>query len=176
MFNTSYDFYDMLETLELETIKVYHNDKSKPFILNEDCSCQLAVDTLYELCDYCVEFEGTDSVGYFFRFDVINDFYELCRQHARVNNIKFKRDPYVKDATDFIYQQMCQICDYAFVWNLWAPKKIVNKKSNAFFLELNYEFMNYKDMIEAIYTIKDYYAEKADELRKLLYKEVKKAA
>ena len=123
--------------------------------------------------DEYVELDWTSSILYKFSFPGMVKYYDLCKEHSKINKINFKKNPYVISAEKYVdsvirYSGVCNIA-----WNLWIPKKIIKKKRYIFLIETGCYFDDYVDMLNLLYEIRDYYDVKSKELEKELSNKAK---
>lgn len=174
MFNEISEFCGILQSLNLHRVLfTYKKDFNGEFLDEEDTYIN-GFEEIVELCDEWTEMECTESILFKFRFPELTKFYTLCKEESRKNNINFKKNPRIIKAANEVesYLMYSGASRYDFAWNLWIPKKIVNKKRYTLIVEIGMYFEDYPELLEALYLIKNYYAEQAKKLENELYPKV----
>lgn len=169
MFKEIYGIEDVIRLLYLDKLLFENEDGYSGLNLDGEYFYTTAWETLmYLACEY-VEFEMTESVMYKFQFPEMYAFYNLCKEHSKQHNIKFKKNPYVKAAEKYVDDVLYSSNAQNFVWNLWIPRKEVNKRTYILMLELGMYFEDYLEIIEALFNIRNYYSEQIKKLKEELY-------
>ena len=90
MFNYIPELEGLLESLRLEEV-LFRNEANYEgnFLNSEDYYCQ-AWEEVANLSDEYVELDWTCSVLYKFSFPGMIKFYELCKEHSKINKINFR--------------------------------------------------------------------------------------
>lgn len=169
MFNNIPNLEGFLESLRLEEV-LFRNDANHTgnFLNSEDYYCQ-AWEEVAALSDEYVEIDWTNSVLYKFSFPGMIKFYDLCKEHSRLNKINFKKNPYVTAAEDYVRTAIDNAYVRNIAWNLWIPKKIVKKKRYIFLVETGCYFEQYIELLDTLYEVRDYYDQKSRELDEELH-------
>lgn len=169
MFNDIPNLEGYLESLRLEEVLFRNEATYTGNILNsEDYYCQ-AWEAVAELSDEYVDLDYTCSVLYKFCFPGLVKFYELCREHSKINKINFKKNPYVKNAEEHVYSIIKESYLQNITWNLWIPRKIVKKKRYTFIIETGCYFEQHIDLLDVLYEVRDYYDQLSKELDEELH-------
>lgn len=169
MFNDIPELDGYLESLRLEEV-LFRNSVSHTgnFLNSEDYFC-LAREEIVDLSSEFVDLEYTDSILYKFSFPGLVEFYELCKEHSKLNKINFKKNPHVTEAENDI----CEIIETSYLrsirWDLWIPRKIVKKKRYMLIIETGCYFEQHIELLDALFEIRDYYDQKSRELYEELY-------
>lgn len=169
MFKEIYGIEDVIRLLYLDKLLFENEDGYSGLNLDGEYFYTTAWETLMNLAYEYVEFEMTESVMYKFQFPEMYTFYNLCKEHSKQNNIKFKKNPYVKAAEKHIDDVLYSSNAQNFVWNLWTPRKEINKRTYILMLELGMYFEDYLEIIEALFNIRNYYSEQIKKLKEELY-------
>ncbi len=170
MFETIGEWEDSLKLLELEAVFVEHGEPKKGYELKNEEYWNTVYTEFSEIANDFVYKEEYDSTIYFFRFPQLHEFYTLCKLLCRKEGVNFRKSVYATEAENFVRQTLLSLNGYCFGWNLWVPKKLVKKRAYTFLVEIGCEFYDYLEMIDAVLTVREYYTEKCEELRKLLGK------
>lgn len=149
---------DLLGILAIEKILYDHTGSVTGETLSEGC--------LMEACYYALEdvapsvsAETGDYDTYIqkFCFPGMEEFYRLCREYGRKNGVSFKNTPYVKEAVDFVNQEMNGIDSYSIGWSLFTPKKVTQKKWPCLAVFTDPEFYQPVQLVESLYNIRTFY-------------------
>ena len=169
MFNDIPELDGYLESLRLEEI-LFRNSVSYTgnFLNSEDYFC-LAWEEIAGLSSEFVELEHTDSILYKFSFPGLVKFYELCKEHSKLNKINFKKNPHVTEAENNIREIIKISYLQNIAWNLWIPRKIIKKKRYMFIVETGCYFEQHIELLDTLFEIRDYYDQKSRELYEELY-------
>ena len=169
MFENIYNLDGYLEALKLEEVLFRNDPTHVGDLLNpDDYFCQ-AWEEIMNFADEYVELDWTSSILYKFSFPGMVKYYDLCKEHSKINKINFKKNPYVISAEKYVdsvirYSGVCNIA-----WNLWLPKKLIKKKRYIFLIETGCYFEQHIDLLDLLYTIRDYYDQKSKELAEELH-------
>ena len=164
MFETIVELEDLLRYLELQSVLHEHGLAYRGSFLDDEYYWDESFTVLSELSEETVYMEATDSTLYLFRFSELHEFYTLCKEESRKIGVSFRKNPTVKEAEDFVSEILRSQNDYCFQWNIWTPKKLVKKRAYTFLIETGCEFYDYTNLIDAVLTIKEYYAEQCKNL------------
>ena len=118
MFNDIPELDGYLESLRLEEV-LFRNDVNHTgnFLNSEDSLC-LAWEEIAGLSSEFVELEYTNSILYKFSFPGLVKFYELCKEHSKLNKINFKKNPHVTEAENNIREIIKISYLQNIAWNL----------------------------------------------------------
>ena len=169
MFHEISSFEDVIRAIALERtlfqfVKGYTGD-----FIDGESFYQEATELTYSIAQEVVYMEYTDSHLFFFRFDEMDEFYELCKEHSRRNRVKFKKDPYIIDAENQVLGIIgCSGVENA-AWNYWIPPELKRKRQHRFLIELGCYFYEWVELIQAVFEIRQYFAKKVTELKAELY-------
>ena len=153
-----------LERTLFQFVKGYTGD-----FIDGESFYQEATELTYSIAQEVVYMEYTDSHLFFFRFDEMDEFYELCKEHSRRNRVKFKKDPYIIDAENHVLGIIgCSGVENA-AWNYWIPPELNRKRQHRFLIELGCYFYEWVELIQAVFEIRQYFAKKVTELKAELY-------
>lgn len=111
-----------------------------------------------------MDYDNVNKYG----FPQMDEYYELCRKYGRINKISFKDNPYVKKASEKVATEMDGIYSYCFNWTLFTPKKKVKKRYNCLWIITDPEFNQHVSLVKALCSIRTFYKEGVEELRKVL--------
>lgn len=169
MFNYIPELEGLLESLRLEEV-LFRNEANYEgnFLNSEDYYCQ-AWEEVANLSDEYVELDWTCSVLYKFSFPGMIKFYELCKEHSKINKINFKKNPHVIEAENCINNIIRTSYLQNIAWNLWIPKKIVKKKRYIFLIETGCYFEQHIELLDTLFEVRDYYDQKSRELDEELH-------
>lgn len=169
MFKSIQNIKGYIEALKLEKVLYTHEPDYAGSELSPDETYVFAWEIMANMATVMVELDWTNSVIFKFCFPEIHKFYELCREHSKVNKIKFRKNPYVIKAekrVDHIFEDSDA---RNFAWKVWAPKRIVNKKWDILLVETGCYFEDYILMLDVLYEIKSYYKEQCELLDQELH-------
>lgn len=99
-------------------------------------------------------------------FDKMSLYFDLCKRIARHKGISFNNLPQYKEAVSFMNRKFVGTQNYLMDWEIYIPKKEVNKKKCMVRIMLNFEFSDYFGLVIALYEIRDFFLEKVEELQK----------
>lgn len=122
--------------------------------------CSPTVETWYN--------EDYDSVLYKITFEKMHEFFELCRKQAAQQKISIKSHPLVIKTYKEIDKRMYYTNSYCISWNLYVPQKLNKKKCYCLLFELSCEYYNYVELVDCLYSIRDYFINAEKELREEL--------
>ena len=169
MFHEINCFEDVIRSIALERTLFQFVEGYQGDFLDGEMFYQEALEITYSIAQEVIYLDYTDSHLYFFRFDEMDEFYELCKEHSRRYRVKFKKDPYVKDAENNVFGIMgCSGVENAAV-NYWVPPELKKKRQHRFVIELGCYFYEWMDMIQAVCEIREYFRKKVAELKAELY-------
>ena len=154
----------VLERILFENIPDYGGD----FIDGDQFYFQ-ATEIVLGLAQYGYYLDHTESTLYFFRFEDMDEFYDLCKEHSRRNKVNFKKDPYVKAAYDYVMDTIRHSGMENIAWAYWIPRRLKGKRQHRFLIETGSYFMEWVEMVQALFEIRAYFEEKVKELREELY-------
>ena len=92
----------------------------------------------------------------------------LCREYGRRNRVSFQNNPYVREAANFVNQEMNGIDSYCIDWRLFTPKKATKKKWPCLAVFTSIEFYQPVQLVESLYNIRTYYMQALEKLKKEL--------
>ncbi len=142
--------------------------------LDSDCISEVYYSALLSIVpDGPVCFEKSDDQGYKYCYPYMEQYFALCREYGKRHQIGFKNNPYVKEAVEFINHQMYGVGSYAMDWAMYAPKKITAKHYPCLILLLGPEFWMPVDLVDSLFNIRRFFAEKTPALETLVLKEQK---
>ena len=98
----------------------------------------------------------------------MEEFYRLCREYGRRNRVSFQNNPYVREAANFVNQEMNGIDSYCIDWRLFTPKKATKKKWPCLAVFTSIEFYQPVQLVESLYNIRTYYMQALEKLKKAL--------
>lgn len=107
--------------------------------------------------------EDDDATEYTLSDKVVTEYYVLCKQYGRRKRIRFKDNPYVKKADDYVTEQMNAIRDYGIGWNLFT--KTTGEYTSALNIWLYPGFIQTVELIESILDVFDFYEKEIQTLR-----------
>lgn len=169
MFEEIYGLEEIIQMIALEKLFYDYDESYTGGVINGDNFFETAVETVYELCDH-VEFpDYTESTLHFFSFPEMRRFYSLCKEHSKKKHIKFQKNPYIKDAMDFVTAAIECSGMRNVAWNYWIPPKLVKKRQHQFLIETGMYFQEWIELIAILFEIRQYFREKCEELRQTLY-------
>ena len=120
---------DLLGILAIEKIRYDHTGFIAGESLYGDDFPVVCYDALGNVADsISADVDDCDTYIQKFCFPGMEEFYRLCREYGRRNRVSFQNNPYVKEATGFVNQEMNGIDSYCIGWRLFTPKKATKKK------------------------------------------------
>lgn len=160
--------YDAIQQLYIQKIVHESTGKTPSESIDGDCMygealeaigmCAPKVDSWYN--------EDYDNVLYKITFEKMHEYFELCRKQAKELKIPFKSHPLVIKAVEQIDRYMRYTNSYCLGWSTYIPKKLVKKKSYCLLIELSCEFYDYVELVDSLYSLRDYFIEAEANLRK----------
>lgn len=169
MFEEIYGLEEIIQMIALEKIFFDYEEDYTGGIIDGDKFMETALETVYEMCDHVEYLDYTDSILYFFSFPEMRRFYKLCKEHSSKNHIKFRRNPYVKNAIDFVDTNIRYSGMRNIAWNYWIPRRLIKKRQHQFLIETGVYFQEWIEMIAALFEIRQYFREKCEEIQLELY-------
>lgn len=154
----------VLERLLFENIPGYGGD----FIDGDQFFFQ-ANEIVLGLAQIVYPLDYTESTLYFFKFEEMDEFYDLCKEHSRRNKVNFKKDPYVKAAHDYVMDTIRYSGMENIAWAYWIPRKLYGSRQHRFLIETGCYFMEWLEMIQTLFEIRAYFEAKVEELRAELH-------
>lgn len=115
---------------------------------------------------YCADDDFQEETYYNIAFDKMSLYFDLCKRIARHKGISFNNLSQYKEAVTFMNRQFVGLQNYLMDWDIYIPKKEVNKKKCMVRIMLNFEFSDYFGLVIALYEIRDFFLEKVEELQK----------
>ena len=169
MFREICNFEDAIRAVALERI-LFENiqDYSGDYIDGEQFYFQ-AIEIVLALAQFGYYLDHTESTLYFFRFDEMDEFYDLCKEHSHRNRINFKKDPYVKAAKEYVMDTIRHSGMENIAWAYWIPRKLIKGRQHRFLIETGCYFMEWLEMVETLFEIRAYFKSKVEELEAELY-------
>lgn len=144
----------------------------------ENCGCnyELGGEALHWYCFYELMASisdffavGGDDYGastLYFSDAAMREYYTLCREHARRNHIAYRKDPYVKQADEYIFGTIMHGCPYS-VWVRISTK--TNHEFGVGVAVTTYEdFYSAAELIEALLEVMAYFESAVPALRREL--------
>lgn len=169
MFREICNLEDVIRAVALERILFeYIPDYGGDFIDGDQFYFQ-ANEIVLALAQFGYYLDHTESTLYFFRFDEMDMFYDLCKEHSRRNKVNFKKDPYVKAAHDFVMDTIRHSGMENIAWAYWIPPKLYKGRQHRILIETGCYFMEWLEMVETIFAIQSYFKRKVEELKLELY-------
>ena len=98
MFREICNLEDVIRAVALERILFEHIPEYGGDFIDGDQFYFQANEIVLTLAQFGYYLDHTESTLYFFKFDEMDTFYNLCKEHSRRNKVNFKKDPYVKAA------------------------------------------------------------------------------
>ena len=160
---------DLLGILALEKIRYDHTGFIAGESLYGDDFPVVCYDALGNVADsISADVDDCDTYIQKFCFPGMEEFYRLCREYGRRNRVSFQNNPYVKEATGFVNQEMNGIDSYCIGWRLFTPKKATKKKWPCLAVFTSIEFYQPVQLVESLYNIRTYYMQALEKLKKEL--------
>ena len=169
MFEEIYGLEDIIQSIALEKIFFDYEEDYTGGVIDGDRFYETALETVYDMSEHVEFMDYTESTLYFFSFPEMRQFYKLCQEHSRKNRVKFKKNPYIQNAMDFVENNIRYSGMQNIAWNYWMPSKLVKKKQHQFLIETGMYFQEWVEMIATLFEIRQYFREKCKELQLELY-------
>lgn len=152
---------NLLAILSIEKICYDHMGSYDSIPLDSDYLWETAYEALNDAAAYTEDgsVEAWDTYVQKFRFDSMPEYYDLCREYGKKNRIAFKNNRFVKEALDFVNDEMNGINSYCIDWMLFTPKKETNKRWTCLAVFTSPEFTQPVQLVESIYNIRSFYEE-----------------
>ena len=169
MFHEISSFEDVIRAIALERTLFQYIEGYDGDFIDGEFFYQQALELTLTIAQEVIYLDYTDSHLYFFRFEAMDEFYELCKEHSRRNRVKFKKDPYIIDAENHVLGIIgCSGVENA-AWNYWIPPELKRKRQHRFLIELGCYFYEWVELIQAVFEIREYFITKVKELKAELY-------
>lgn len=169
MFREICKFEDVISSIALERIIFTYNKGYEGNYIDGDSLYQNAVEIVYSFAREGVFIEYTESTMFFFQFPEMDEFYDLCKEHSRRNQINFLKDPYITAAKKFVLGAIENSGMYNISEAYWIPPKLRKKRYHQFLIELGCLFNEWVELVGALFEIRAYFAEKVGKLKAELY-------
>jgi len=159
----------LLSILAIEKLRYDNGVKIYGEILDIECfweTCYIALEDVAS--SVSAPIDECNAYIQKFCFPSMEDFYRLCREYGRKNQVSFKNNRYVKEATDLVNYEMNGINDYCINWCLFTPKKTTEKKWPCLAVFTSVEFYQPVQLVQALYNIRSYYKEAVKRLEEEL--------
>lgn len=153
---------DLLAILSIEKICYDHTGGACDSIpLDSDFLFETTYESLNKAASY-IEYgfvEDWDIYVQKFKFPDMQKYYNLCRKYGRKHCIAFKNNRFIKEAADFVADEMNGINSYCINWMLFTPKKETEKRWPCLAVFISPEFYNPVQLVESVYNIRSFYEE-----------------
>ena len=160
---------DLLGILAIEKIRYDHTGFIAGESLYGDDFPVVCYDALGNVADsISADVDDCDTYIQKFCFPGMEEFYRLCREYGRRNRVSFQNNPYVREAANFVNQEMNGIDSYCIDWRLFTPKKATKKKWPCLAVFTSIEFYQPVQLVESLYNIRTYYMRALEKLKKEL--------
>lgn len=157
---------DLLGILAIEKIRYDHTGSIVGEMLYGDEFPLVCYDALGDVADSTSALvDDYDRYIQKFCFPGMEEFYRLCREYGRKNCVSFKNNPYVREAADFVNQEMNGIDSYSIAWSLFTPKKVTKKRWPCLAVFTDAEFYQPVQLVESLYNIRSYYMQALEKLK-----------
>lgn len=157
---------DLLGLLAIEKILYDHTGSINGELLDSDFFVEAYYTALDDVApSISATIDEYDCYIQKFRFPGMEDFYRLCREYGRKNQVSFQNNRYVKEAKDFVNREMNGIDSYCIHWSLFVPKKTTDKKWPCLAVFTDPEFYQPVQLVESLYNIQSYYTEAVKRLK-----------
>lgn len=168
MFEEIYGLENIIQSIALEKIFFDCKEDYPGGVIDGERFYEIAIETVYDICDHVEYMDYTDSTLYFFSFPEMKKFYSLCKEYCSKHHVKFQKCKYIKDALDFVEASIRCSGMRNIAWNYWIPPKLVKKRQHQFLIELGCYFEEWIEMIAVLFEIRQYFREKLEEIHKEL--------
>ena len=106
---------DLLGILAIEKIRYDHTGFIAGESLYGDDFPVVCYDALGNVADsISADVDDCDTYIQKFCFPGMEEFYRLCREYGRRNRVSFQNNPYVREAANFVNQEMNGIDSYVY--------------------------------------------------------------
>lgn len=152
---------DLLGVLSIEKICYDHTGVCNATSLDCDYLWETAYEALNDAASYTENgsVEAWDTYVQKFQFAGMQRYYDLCREYGRKRRIAFKKNCFVKEAEDFVADEMNGINSYCIDWMLFTPKKETEKRWTCLAVFTSPEFYQPVQLVESVYNIRSFYEE-----------------
>lgn len=173
MFREICNLEDVIRSVALERILFENMPNYSGGLIDGDSFFLEATEVVLALAQFGYFLDYTESTLYFFKFEEMDAFYELCKEHSRRNRISFKKNPYIKAAKEFVDDTIKHSGMENIAWAYWIPRKLVKGRQHRILIETGMYFFEWLEMIQCIFDLMAYFKEKVAELKAELYPEPK---
>ena len=152
---------DLLAILSIEKICYDHTGVCDSIPLDSDYMWETAYEALNDVALYIENdfVESWDAYVQKFQFQDMQKYYDLCREYGKKNRFAFKNNRFVKEAADFVNDEMNGINSYCINWMLFTPKKETKKRWTCLAVFTSSEFYQPVQLVESLYNIRSFYKE-----------------
>ena len=152
---------DLLAILSIEKICYDHTGVCSATPLDSDYLWETSYEALNDAASYTENgsLEAWDTYVQKFRFSGMRRYYDLCREYGRKHLIAFKNNRFVKEAADFVSDEMNGINSYCIDWMLFTPQKETEKRWPCLAIFTSPEFYQPAQLVESVYNIRSFYEE-----------------
>lgn len=152
---------DLFAILAIEKICYDHTGACDDTPLDSDYLWKTEYEALNNAAPY-TEYGSMDAWDTYvqkFQFDGMQRYYDLCRKYGRKHRIAFINNRFVKEAADFVADEMNGINSYCIDWMLFTPKKETEKRWSCLTVFTSPEFYQPVQLVESVYNIRSFYEE-----------------
>ena len=152
---------DLLAILSIEKICYDHRGVCNATPLDSDFLWETAYEALNDVASYTENgsVDAWDTYVQKFQFPDMQKYYDLCRAYGKKHRIAFKNNRFIKEAADFVADEMNGINSYCIDWMLFTPKKETEKRWPCLAVFTSPEFYQPVQLVESVYNIRSFYEE-----------------
>lgn len=152
---------DLLAILSIEKICFDHMGSCDSIPLDSDYLWETEYEALTDAALYTENgfMEERDTYVQKFQFDGMRKYYDLCRKYGIKRCVAFKNNRFVKEAADFVNNEMNGIQSYCIDWFLFTPKKETEKRWPCLAVFTSVDFYQPVQLVESVYNIRSFYTE-----------------
>lgn len=120
------------------------------------------------------DYNDSGAFGIYLSSEPMREYYDLCRIHAKRHGCRYRKDPYVVKADQFVFDTVLESCPY----NVWVriSTNPSHKYGNGISILLCEEFYDFSALVFALLEVMDYFQRELQPLRQELGKLQKEAA
>ena len=163
-------FESVATVLSILKIQQEYNGKCPRAVVDQDYDFEVYWEALFsaaEVVTFHEEiYQQTEESLFTFQDSAMTEYFQLCNEYGKRKHIRWKKNPYVKNAMEKVNQAMHSIDGYAYDY-YFLVKPPTNYTPKLGFV-MGPDFYGYESAIEALYCVIDFFKQAAKSLKEEL--------